>query len=497
VSSDIHSVMSGGIKPGGWDAETVTMERSARGGRGGELTASRDEVSSRRTEHGLRRRWRTASLIMSSVLLLAVAGAAVTYIGMADRYRSTADDLAVAISQSASLNDAVSAHEGLSHELWQGTPTNMALYHRQERQIVRLFTVALRELRGSGEYAVVVQANKIWHSELASRGLFGAHAHARSGGGVTAEMQAAYGGVANQVYDLFAKLSQTAIGDGNRNLAAANRFLEIGIALLVAAFGLVLAFMLYFAHRLRTDVIRPVEALQVAAEKFRTGSLDHRVQLGRSQRPTEIEKLADAFNEMARDLLASHDELHRQAAYDGLTGLANRATFTERLTSYVDGLDRESEAVGVLFIDVDDFKNVNDSMGHAIGDKLLEAIARRLSGCVRGHDVLARLGGDEFAIITRGDTPDETSADVIAERVLSAFTEPFILAGRTLLITVSIGVSTLRPDTLDIASLISEADYAMYSAKRAGKGRHQIFNTLTDSIDEPKPQPARALPTPL
>jgi diguanylate cyclase (GGDEF)-like protein len=255
--------------------------------------------------------------------------------------------------------------------------------------------------------------------------------------------------------------------------------------------------MLYFAHRLRTDVIRPVEALQVAAEKFRTGSLDHRVQLGRSQRPTEIEKLADAFNEMARDLLASHDELHRQAAYDGLTGLANRATFTERLTSYVDGLDRESEAVGVLFIDVDDFKNVNDSMGHAIGDKLLEAIARRLSGCVRGHDVLARLGGDEFAIITRGDTPDETSADVIAERVLSAFTEPFILAGRTLLITVSIGVSTLRPDTLDIASLISEADYAMYSAKRAGKGRHQIFNTLTDSIDEPKPQPARALPTPL
>jgi diguanylate cyclase (GGDEF)-like protein len=480
--------MRSAIKPYAANAETLLMESAAGNGPTEGATTAPVEAS-KRTDHGLRRRWRNASLVMSSVLLLAVAGAAATYVGMADRYRSTAGNLAVAISQSSALNDAVSAHEGLSHELWQGTPIDMALYHRQEHQIVRLFKVALRELPGRGEHAILVQAEKIWHSELASRDLFGPDAHHHLGGAVTAEMQATYGGVANQVYDLFAQLSETAIHDGDHNLAAADSFLRIGIALLAAAFGLVFAFMLYFSYRLRTDVIRPVEALQVAAEKFRTGALEHRVELGRSERPTEIEQLADAFNEMARELLASQDELHRQAAYDGLTGLANRATFTERLTGYVDQLDRESEAVGVLFIDVDDFKNVNDSMGHAIGDKLLEAVARRLSGCVRPGDLLARLGGDEFAIITRGDSHDEASADVIAKRVLAAFTEPFILGGRTLVITVSIGVSTLRPDTADISSLISEADYAMYSAKRAGKGRRQIYNAVMDPLDAPEPTP--------
>jgi diguanylate cyclase (GGDEF)-like protein len=130
-------------------------------------------------------------------------------------------------------------------------------------------------------------------------------------------------------------------------------------------------------------------------------------------------------------------------------------------------------------------------MGHAIGDKLLEAVARRLSGCVRAGDLLARLGGDEFAIIARRDAQDETSADVIAERVLAAFTEPFTLAGRTVVITVSIGVSTVRSDTSDISSLISEADYAMYSAKRAGKGRHQIFNAKMDSISVLEPAPVQ------
>jgi diguanylate cyclase (GGDEF)-like protein len=128
---------------------------------------------------------------------------------------------------------------------------------------------------------------------------------------------------------------------------------------------------------------------------------------------------------------------------------------------------------------------VNDSIGHAAGDALLIAVAGLLSECVRPGDFVARLGRDEFAIITGHATADATAADAVAQRVLEAFTEPILLGGRLISVAVSIGVSVMRDDTRDSASLLSEADFAIYTAKRAGKGRREVFDATADSIAAP------------
>jgi diguanylate cyclase (GGDEF)-like protein len=421
---------------------------------------------------------------MGAALLLALGGVTATYLATASRYRTAAHHLDDAISQTAQLDAAVNEHEIQSHKLWQATPINLAAYLHAQNQISRLFQISLRDLHGTGEHALVAEASQVWRHQLISRGLWGPGARARSGG-VTAAMQAAYGSAQDRVYFLFGQLSETAIKDGAHDLSVADHFQKIGLGLLLAVFALVLAIMLYFARRLTTDVVRPVEMLQVATKRLRAGSLDHRIDLTTSTGSNELEELADAFNEMASSLHASHGELTRRAASDGLTGLANRTSFNERLQRYFDGTERRAERVSVLFIDVDDFKFVNDSIGHAAGDALLIAVAGLLSGCIRPGDFVARLGGDEFAIITTHSTADATAADAVAGRVLDAFTKPILLGGRLIPVAVSIGVSAMRDDTRDSASLLSEADFAMYTAKRAGKGRREVFDVTANSFAAP------------
>ncbi len=438
-------------------------------------------VGTGRQGRGLRRQWRTAFLVMAAALLVALGGVTATYLETASRYRTAAHHLDAAISETAQLDAAVNEHEIQSHKLWQGTPINVAAYLHTQNEITHLFQTSLRDLHGTGEHTLVAQAAQVWRYQLTSRGLWEPRARARRGG-VTAAMQAAYGSAQDKVYFLFGQLSQTAIKDGAHDLAVADHFQTIGIGLLVGVFALILAVMLYFARRLTTDVVRPVEMLQVATQQLRGGSLDHRIDLSTSPRSNEIEQLADAFNEMASALHASHGELTRRAAFDGLTGLANRTSFNERLQRHFGATERRSETVSVLFIDIDDFKFVNDSIGHAAGDALLISVAGVLSACTRPSDFVARLGGDEFAIITGDSTADATAADAVAQRVLAAFTEPVPLGGRLISVAVSIGVSVMRDDTSDPASLLSEADFAMYTAKRAGKGRREVFDAAADSI---------------
>jgi diguanylate cyclase (GGDEF)-like protein len=427
---------------------------------------------------------------MTSALILALAGVTATYLQMAGRYRFAAQHLDMAISETSALNAAVNDHEIQSHQLWQGTAIDRVAYLRSQDQITSLFRASLRDLHGAGEHALVAHAWQVWRYQLSSRGLWGPQARPRPGG-VTAAMQAAYGSAQDQVYFTFGRLSLTAIHDSAHDLSVADRFQEIGIGLLVAVFALVLAIMLYFARRLTTDVVRPIEMLQAASKRLSEGSLDHRIDLAKSAHSNEVENLAHSFNEMASALDASHHELARRATVDGLTGLANRASFNERLGSHVNPAERRSETVSVLFVDVDDFKFVNDSIGHAAGDALLVGVAERLSGCVRPDDFVARLGGDEFAVIVLGTSADTTAADSVAERVLQAFTTPFLLADRLVPVTVSIGMSTMRSDTPDSASLLSEADFAMYTAKRAGKGRREVFDAPITPIATPASRRAK------
>jgi diguanylate cyclase (GGDEF)-like protein len=429
---------------------------------------------------GLRRQWRTAFLFMGAALLVALGGVTVTYLGTASLYRTAAHHLDDSISQTAQLDAAVNDHEIQSHKLWQGTPINLVAYLSAQKQITALFQRSLRDLHGPGEHALVAEASRGWRYQLTRRGLWGSSARARPGG-VTAAMQAAYGSAQDQVYFTFGQLSDTAIRDGAHDLSLADHFQLIGIGLLVGVFALVLAVMLYFAHRLTTEIVRPVEMLRVATQKLKGGSLDHRIDTTTSHRSNEIDDLADAFNEMASALYASHIELTRRAGFDGLTGLPNRTSFNERLQRHFGAAQRRSETVSVLFIDVDDFKFVNDSIGHAAGDALLNVVASLLSACIRPADFVARLGGDEFAIIISDSAADATAADAVAQRVLAAFKKPVLLEGRVISVAVSIGVSVMRDDTPDSASLVSEADFAMYTAKRAGKGRRAVFDAA-DSI---------------
>ncbi|HEX7148000.1 MAG TPA: diguanylate cyclase, partial [Actinomycetota bacterium] len=158
-------------------------------------------------------------------------------------------------------------------------------------------------------------------------------------------------------------------------------------------------------------------------------------------------------------------QLVHQAFHDGLTGLANRTLFTERVEH---ALARTGQGdMAVLFIDLDDFKHVNDSLGHAAGDQLLVAAARRLQGCLRPSDVAARLGGDEFAVLLERVTDAEAAATV-AGRVLDTLHQPFGLNGRTIPIKASLGVATGRPGTDEADELLRNADVAMYAAKAGG-----------------------------
>jgi diguanylate cyclase (GGDEF)-like protein len=163
------------------------------------------------------------------------------------------------------------------------------------------------------------------------------------------------------------------------------------------------------------------------------------------------------------------DRLHQQAYHDPLTGLANRALFHERLVPALDAHRRRGRPIALLFADLDDFKLINDSFGHAMGDRLLRAIAERLQGCVPAEDLVARLGGDEFAVLLER-APEE--AEPIGHQILAALRDPFVIDGQTIGVGASIGL--VVPEGTDPAlsadTLLRRADAAMYVSKRRGKG---------------------------
>jgi diguanylate cyclase (GGDEF)-like protein len=184
----------------------------------------------------------------------------------------------------------------------------------------------------------------------------------------------------------------------------------------------------------------------------------------------QYDRLEQAVSEL-RDL---QEQLHHQAYHDPLTGLANRALFRDEVRRAL--TDGDERGIAVLFIDIDDFKTVNDTLGHAIGDQLLRAAARRLTGCTRGGDLVARLGGDEFAVMCRHpDEPERAGVDV-AQRILDAFQIPISVANHVQPVRLSVGVATSEHSGGRTEHLLRDADVAMYEAKEAGKARYAVFD---------------------
>jgi len=205
----------------------------------------------------------------------------------------------------------------------------------------------------------------------------------------------------------------------------------------------------------------------------------------RTPRPHEVECLdllaaqAGAALNNARlfsERRAFEARLEHQAFHDGLTNLPNRALFLDRLEQALARTRRDGDPVGVLFMDLDRFKMVNDSLGHDVGDELLAAVAQRLNECLRPGDTLARYGGDEFTVLLERLHSDADAIEV-AERLLRSLTDPFILQEREVFVSASIGVSFAKQPLSDDGDPLREADLAMYRAKERGKGRWEVFES--------------------
>jgi diguanylate cyclase (GGDEF)-like protein/PAS domain S-box-containing protein len=171
---------------------------------------------------------------------------------------------------------------------------------------------------------------------------------------------------------------------------------------------------------------------------------------------------------------ALEKQLAHQAFHDSLTGLANRALFTDRLEQALVRRSRSDRQFAVLFVDLDDFKDVNDSLGHAAGDDLLRQVTDRLNDVLREEDTAARLGGDEFALLL-DDVAGEEDAQAVAERLIAAMARPFAVNGSPIMSSISIGIALSTADTDSAQEVMRNADLALYEAKNLGKDRYASF----------------------
>jgi diguanylate cyclase (GGDEF)-like protein/PAS domain S-box-containing protein len=162
------------------------------------------------------------------------------------------------------------------------------------------------------------------------------------------------------------------------------------------------------------------------------------------------------------------------AQHDPLCGLANRALLTDRLSHAITAANRHSGKLAVLFIDLDRFKRINDSLGHPVGDRLLQAVAQRLLACVRNSDTVSRFGGDEFVVVL-SEVSQCADAAISAEKILHALSQPYNMDPHSLHVTASIGISTFPDDGTDADTLLKNADVSMYHAKETGRNKHNFF----------------------
>jgi diguanylate cyclase (GGDEF)-like protein len=181
----------------------------------------------------------------------------------------------------------------------------------------------------------------------------------------------------------------------------------------------------------------------------------------------------DRLEQAVSQLSVLQEQLHHQAYHDPLTGLANRALFTDTVKETI--AERRGE-LAVLFIDLDDFKTINDSLGHAAGDELLVAVATRLRSSLRPEDLVARLGGDEFAVMVEDPHDAQDAAVRVARRIMDAFVAPVGLGSESIAVYVSVGIASSHGAEFSAEELIRDADVAMYKAKTTGKGHFQVFH---------------------
>jgi diguanylate cyclase (GGDEF)-like protein/PAS domain S-box-containing protein len=225
---------------------------------------------------------------------------------------------------------------------------------------------------------------------------------------------------------------------------------------------------------------------QGAPQDFRAGVIDlggRRLELNLTTIPIIVDNDIVGVHVVAQDVTI-HQELENQLAHqafhDALTGLPNRNLFQNRLEDRIEIARRHENQFAVLFFDLDDFKVINDSLGHSAGDRLLIEVSRRVQTCIRGTDLLARLGGDEFTLLLE-HVEGSDDAVAIAERVAQVLDEQFIIEGHEVFATTSIGIALGDQSTPSADDILRNADLAMYEAKNSGKDRYAIFEPSMNS----------------
>jgi diguanylate cyclase (GGDEF)-like protein len=236
-----------------------------------------------------------------------------------------------------------------------------------------------------------------------------------------------------------------------------------------------LAIAALLVRRLARAMLRPIHRLTRAARAFGSGHLGQRVAVNSS---AELHEMAETFNRMAGALQEQHGQLEHQAFTDSLTDVANRALFEDRTRHALERSTRTSERVAVLVLDLDDFKLINDGLGHSVGDELLVQAAARMDAAVRPSDTVARLGGDEFAVLLESVRGLDDALGA-AERLREAFDTPIRLNDSDLVITASVGIA-MSGDSIDGEELLRRADLAMYRVKGRGKDGTALFDPDTD-----------------
>jgi diguanylate cyclase (GGDEF)-like protein len=265
------------------------------------------------------------------------------------------------------------------------------------------------------------------------------------------------------------------IPGGNANIIAGRLQDLLALPILVAFTGLLMAGGGYVVWDLASAVSR-------TATLVATAQPAHPATVSRSD---EIGTLMASFNRMIATIEQQSDEINqfpkrleqltKQAFRDPLTNLPNRALFMDRLSHGLTRAQRRHEHLAVLFLDLDRFKVVNDTLGHSVGDQLLVEVSRRLTSALRPGDTVARLGGDEFGILLE-DVADAETAETVALRVEESLGKPYRFEGREVFVTASIGIALSSAKLGLPEEILRDADLAMYHAKAKGKARHEIFD---------------------
>jgi diguanylate cyclase (GGDEF)-like protein len=251
---------------------------------------------------------------------------------------------------------------------------------------------------------------------------------------------------------------------------------RLGLYLVVNFFSMLLGFAVAYplSKKLKESITRPLsDLMEVANQVTEYQNYTHPRQVNDSE--DEVGSLSRAFDDMLSRIQERDVKLSELAYYDNVTGLTNRHYFMERLDQAVSNTLRYGSRCCLMFIDLDNFKTVNDTLGHHVGDDLLRAVGGKLTDLLRDNDIVCRIGGDEFAVIIENNR-DMVGPSILANKIIEKLSAPMLLHGEEVRIGASIGLSACPDNATTMAELLRTADTAMYWAKEGGKNCFRIYS---------------------